>query len=172
MYNVTRRKRKMIVKRYLPDKLTSKDKKRQSTMLKRSRSLYKKGIYYTRKKVSSFKTKPSNHVLTAKKMYKIDNVKPSAELAKKTGCSMAALEKIVSKGQGAYFSSGSRPNQTSQSWGIARLASSITGGKAAAVDYSILEEGCNSKSLALKMAKTAKKKYGFGRGSAPKTPLL
>lgn len=172
MYNVTRRKRKMIVKRYLPHNLTNKDKKRQSNMLKRSRSLYKKGIYYTRKKVSSFKTKPSNHVLTAKKIYKIDNIKPSAALAKKTGCSMAALEKIVSKGQGAYFSSGSRPNQTSQSWGIARLASSITGGKAAAVDYSILEEGCNSKSLALKMAKTAKKKYGFGQGSAPKTPLL
>lgn len=172
MYNVTQSKRKMIVKRYLPNNLTNKDKKRQSTMLKRSRRLYKKGIYYTRKNVASFKTKPSNHVSTAKKIYKIDNVKPSPALSKKTGCSMAALEKIVSKGQGAYFSSGSRPNQTSQSWGIARLASSITGGKAAAVDYSILEEGCSSKSLALKMAKMAKKKYGFGRGSAPKTPLL
>jgi len=172
MYNVTERKRKMIVKRYLPNNLTNKDKKRQSNMLKRSRRLYKKGIYYNRKNVASFKTKPSNHVSNAKKIYKIDDVKPSATLAKKTGCSVAALEKIVSKGQGAYFSSGSRPNQTSQSWGIARLASSITGGKAAAVDYSILEEGCNSKSLALKMAKAARKKYGFGRGSAPKTPLL
>lgn len=172
MYNVTERKKKMIVKRYLPRNLTNKDKRRQSSMLRRSSRLYKKGIYYTRKNVASFKTKPSNHILTAKKIYKIENVKPSAELAKKTGCSIAALEKIVSKGQGAYFSSGSRPNQTSQSWGLARLASSITGGKAAAVDYSILEDGCNSKSLALKMAKTARKKYGFGQGSAPKTPLL
>ena len=53
---------------------------------------------------------------------------------KKTGCSIEALKKIVNKGEGAYYSSGSRPNQTSHSWGYARLASAITGGKAAAVD--------------------------------------
>jgi hypothetical protein len=81
-------------------------------------------------------------------------------LARATGCSKYALKKIVNKGQGAYFSSGSRPNQTAQSWGIARLASSITGGKAAAVDYSILLEGCKPKSKALTMAKKAKKKIG------------
>lgn len=58
---------------------------------------------------------------------------------------MSALKQIVRKGQGAYFSSGSRPNQTSQSWGLARLASSITAGKSAAVDYDILEKGCDHK---------------------------
>jgi len=105
----------------------------------------------------------------AKKIYKIDSIEPSTALAKKTGCSVDALKKIVNKGEGAYFSSGSRPNQTGQSWGIARLASSITGGKAAAVDYSILENGCQSKSIALKMAKTARKKYGYGRHGVPKT---
>jgi len=40
------------------------------------------------------------------------------------------LQKIVNKGMGAYYSSGSRPNQTPASWGIARLASAITGGPA------------------------------------------
>ena len=62
----------------------------------------------------------------------------------KTGCKSSALNKIVRKGEGAYYSSGSRPNQTPQSWGIARLASSITGGKAAAVDYDIITEGCDA----------------------------
>ena len=49
------------------------------------------------------------------------------------------LKKKFQKGQGAYFSSGSRPNQTGHSWGYARMASAITGGKAAAIDYHILE---------------------------------
>ena len=34
------------------------------------------------------------------------------ELSKKTGCSIKTLKKIVKKGMGAYYSSGSRPNQT------------------------------------------------------------
>ena len=170
MYNVTK-KNKQITKRYLPDRLTKMDKKKQSKMLQKSQKLYKKGIYYTRKRVVSYKSKPSNHVLTAKKMYKIDTIEPSPLLVKKTGCSMSSLEKIVNKGEGAYFSSGSRPNQTSQSWGLARLASSITGGKAAAVDYSILENGCKHESIALKMAKTARKQYGHGKHRVPKTQL-
>ena len=70
---------------------------------------------------------------------------------------MHELRKIVSKGMGAYYSSGSRPNQTAESWGIARLASAITGGKSAVVDYHLLEKGCNKKSKSLKLAKKAKK---------------
>uniref|UniRef100_A0A6C0B8V0 DUF5824 domain-containing protein n=1 Tax=viral metagenome TaxID=1070528 RepID=A0A6C0B8V0_9ZZZZ len=172
MYNVTKKVAKKVTKRYLPDRLTRSDKKKQSRMLKKSQRLYKKGIYYTRKQVASFKSKPSNHVSNAKRLYKIDSIEPSANLAKKTGCSLQALEKIVSKGEGAYFSSGSRPNQTGQSWGYARLASAITGGKAAAVDYSILEEGCRPNSVALRHAKIARKKYGYGKHRVPKTNLL
>ena len=61
-------------------------------------------------------------------------------MANKTGCQLSALKQIVKKGEGAYYSSGSRPNQTPQSWGLARLASSLTGGKSAAVDFNILEK--------------------------------
>jgi hypothetical protein len=69
------------------------------------------------------------------------------------------LEKILSKGRGAYFSSGSRPNQSAESWGLARLASAITGGNASTVDYKILVEGCKPSSKALKLArKTCKKR--------------
>lgn len=148
--------------KYLPKDLTQKDKKKQLSMLLRSRRMYKKGDYYTRKKVASYKNKPSNHVTTAKKIYKVDSIQPTRELSKKTGCSLSALKKIVNKGEGAYFSSGSRPNQTGQSWGLARLASSITGGKSAAVDFNILKEGCDPKKRAFRLAVSARKKHGYG----------
>ena len=45
-------------------------------------------------------------------MYKIENIKPTKALAKASKCSLKGLKQIVKKGQGAYFSSGSRPNQT------------------------------------------------------------
>jgi len=59
---------------------------------------------------------------------------------------------------GAYYSSGSRPNQTAKSWGLARLASSVTGGKSSLIDYNILLNGCKKNSKALKLA-TKNKKY-------------
>ena len=148
--------------RYLPKRLSRKDKSRQSKMLMKSRRLYKKGVYYTRKAVPSFHSTKSPHVIKAMKIYNIDKIGANLKLAKATGCSKSALAKIINKGEGAYFSSGSRPNQTAQSWGIARLASSITAGKAAAVDYNILEKGCKPNSKALTMAKKARKIFGHG----------
>jgi hypothetical protein len=157
--------------RYLPKHLSRKDKKLQGSELLKSRKLYKKGIYYTRKNISSFKSNKSQHIIKAEKMYNVNKIGVTNELSKATGCSKKSLAKIINKGAGAYYSSGSRPNQTSQSWGIARLASAITAGKAAAVDYNILEKGCNSKSKALKLAKKAKKKYGQGTKRAPKVEI-
>jgi hypothetical protein len=157
--------------RYLPKRLTRKDKSKQIRMLMMSRRLYKKNKYYTRKEVPSYKSKTSNHIVDARRIYKISNVGPSKELASKTGCTLSALNKIVSKGEGAYFSSGSRPNQTAQSWGIARLASSITGGKSAAVDYKIIEKGCNHKKRAFILANRAKKMYKYGHSSTKKVKV-
>lgn len=149
---------KKINARYLPNKLTKKDKSRQLRMLNKSRKMYKKGVYYTRDKVKSFKSKPSKHIKNAMTIYKVDKVVPNKQLSLKTGCSVSALKKIVKKGQGAYFSSGSRPNQTGQSWGLARLASALTSGKAAAVDFDILDKGCDHNKKAFILAKKAKKK--------------
>lgn len=154
--------------RYIPFRLTKKDKKRQLKMLIKSRKMYKKGKYYSRPKVASFKSKPSKHIRNAQKIYKIDHITPSTELAKATGCSIDALKKIVRKGEGAYYSSGSRPNQTAQSWGLARLASSITAGKSAAVDYNILEKGCDHNKKAFKLAKKSRKQYKYGHGKTKK----
>ena len=145
-----------FIKRYLPTTLTRKDRIKQRNMLTKSRKLYKKGEYYTRKKVASFKSKPSHHISNAQKLYKIDKVAPNRELSRKTGCTVDALKKIVNKGEGAYYSSGSRPNQTPQSWGLARLASAVTGGKSAAVDFHIIEKGCDHNKVAYKLAKKTK----------------
>ena len=160
-----------ITLRYLPKRLTRKDRAAQSKMLLKYRRLYKKGKFYTRKAVSSYKSKKSHFITDAEKMYNVSKIGATSELAKATGCSKKALAKIINKGAGAYYSSGSRPNQTAQSWGIARLASSITSGKAAAVDYNILESGCNPNSRALMLAKKAKRKYGHGTRRVPKVKM-
>lgn len=157
--------------RYLPKRLTQKDKRKQAKQLMKSRRLYRKGIYHTRPKIKSFKSKKSSHILKAEKMYHVNKIGATDELAKATGCSKSALAKIINKGAGAYYSSGSRPNQTAQSWGVARLASSITAGKAAAVDYNILEEGCKPKSKALTLAKRARAKHGHGTRRVPKVKI-
>ena len=157
--------------KYLPKRLSLKDRKQQISQLKISRNAYLKNKYVARKKLHSYKSKKSQHLIKAQKIYNLNNIVINANLSKKTGCSINSLKKIVNKGQGAYFSSGSRPNQSAQSWGLARLASSISGGKAAALDYQILEEGCSTNSKALKLAKQAKKKHGFGTRRVAKVYL-
>ena len=137
-------------------------------MLKKSRQMYTNKKYYNRKPLSSYHNKTSKHISRAKKIYGLDNIIPSPALVRKTGCSMDALNQIVSKGEGAYYSSGSRPNQTAQSWGFARLASALTAGKSAAVDYDILEKGCAHNKRAFILAKRAKQKYGYGHSSSRK----
>jgi hypothetical protein len=147
----------MFPDRYIPKNLSKKDKKKQLDMLRKSKRLYKKHKYYTRGKLSSFKSKKSSHIENARRIYNIKTVTPNAELASKTGCKLSALKQIVKKGEGAYYSSGSRPNQTPQSWGLARLASAITSGKAAAIDYNIIEKGCNHNKKAFRLASKSKR---------------
>ena len=136
----TKKTKRKVPLRYLPKRLSKKDKIRQRRELNKSRKAYKKGKYYTRKKVSSFKSKTSDHILKARKIYKLDKITPSKELAKKTGCSIASLQKMVKKGQGAYYSSGSRPNQTASSWGKARMYAYILGSPTRRVDHHITEK--------------------------------
>ena len=51
---------------------------------------------------------------------------------------------ILNKGRGAYYSSGSRPNQTPQrTWARARLYSVIMGGPARKVDKKLWESKGN-----------------------------
>jgi hypothetical protein len=148
------------------------DRKKQAIMLRASRRAYRQGAQYvTRKKLPSFRSRPSPHVAAAQRMYGVESVEPGPELARATGCSVRALAAIVRKGEGAYYSSGSRPNQTAQSWGKARLASALTAGKAAAVDRHILEEGCDRRKKAWILAQRAFRAYGKGQGRTRKVRI-
>jgi hypothetical protein len=158
--------------RYVPLTLSRNDRRKQIAMLKRSRRLYKRGQYYGRTaKLKSYPHIESKHVVAARRMYHVDHIVPNSALAKATKCSVGSLQKIVKKGEGAFYSSGSRPNQTPHSWGYARLASAITGGKASAVDYAILKNGCKPNSDALRLANASRKKYDHGQGSARKVGI-
>lgn len=161
-----------IPEKYIPKVLSRKDRIKQLKNIQKTRRAYakgttkgttrrtikaKSGIYIDRPILKSFVSKPSKHIVKAYKMYGVSSMKPSDLLSRKTGCSKKVLQKIVNKGEGAYYSSGSRPNQTAQSWGHARLASTLTGGPAAFVDKDLILEGCSVKSPAYSLLQTSKK---------------
>ena len=129
--------------------LSQKDTVKQLAMIEKSRKMYKKGKYFSRKKLN-YPVKVSPHIIRAQKLYGTKII-PSKELSLKTGCSMNELNQIVKKGEGAYYSSGSRPSQTAHSWAYARLASAISGGKASKVDFHVLKT-CNKTKKAYKLA--------------------
>lgn len=67
-----------------------------------------------------------------------------AKVAKLSGIKKSALQKIYNKGVGAFKTNPSsvRPNvKSSQQWAMARVYSSVMGGKAAKVDAKELKEG-------------------------------
>ena len=113
-------------KKYVPDSLSSSDKTRQIKSIKAKTD---------RPILKSAKTKRSSHVVNFENKYgyKIN------ELTKvyKNIISKAGVDKIIDKGMGAYYSSGSRPNVSARQWAYARLASVIMGGGARAVDKDI-----------------------------------
>lgn len=130
---------------------------RQRQAIIRSRKAYKRGVYIDRPHIASFVNKKSPHVYRATNLYGVPTMAPTPTLARATGCRRSALQQIIKKGEGAFYSSGSRPNQTAQSWAYARLGSALTGGPASQVDYKILEKGCSRKSRPLQLANRTRK---------------
>ena len=122
--------------------LNRKDKKKQMRSLNRSRKAYKtkkgKDKYYKRPKLKSFKEKKSSWTTKFKKKY--PEAKTITQIAKATGIPRKALVEVKKKGMGAYYSSGSRPNQTPHSWGMARMYSYILGGPTRKIDKHITEK--------------------------------
>ena len=115
--------------KYVPKSLTPADKKKQIKSIKEGKP---------RPKVESFKSKRSSNVAAFEKKYgkKINDFNfISKNIISKTG-----IEQILSKGRGAYFSSGSRPNTTPESWSRARLAYVIMNGSARKVDQKIWDK--------------------------------
>ena len=84
---------------------------------------------------TSAPTKRSGWVEKFEKKYgvKIDDT----DFIHKNIITRTGQKKIIDKGMGAYYSSGSRPNQTPMSWGLARLASVILNGPSRRIDKNI-----------------------------------
>lgn len=74
---------------------------------------------------TSAKSKPSPATTAFKNKY--GNITKLTDISSKTGIPIGALRAVLKKGRGAYYSSGSRPNQTAESWARARMYSYITG---------------------------------------------
>jgi len=136
---------KKYPKRYIPKGLSEADKKKQKKQLDKSTSDYKKGKYTDRKELKSFKGKKSGYVKEVKDKLGLPmNFEKVADKLTRTKKRekqlLKGFEEIYDKGKGAYFSSGSRPNQSAESWGKARVASVLVGGPSRKIDKKIVDK--------------------------------
>ena len=114
-------KTRRIPKKYVPDSLNKKDKAKQIKSIAEGKP---------RPKVSAPSRRSTWVVKFEKKYgYNIRDPRVLKEVITPTGAN-----KILNKGRAAYYTGGSRPNQTPESWAYARLASVIMGGAARKVD--------------------------------------
>lgn len=117
-------------KKYVPKSLTASQKKKQVKSIRDKTD---------RPKLKGVPSRRSSYTIKAEKYFGKGNTSIS-DMAKRLKISKAGLYAIKKKGEGAYYSSGSRPNQTPQSWGMARVFSVLFGGKARQVDKEIVEK--------------------------------
>ena len=122
-------KGKKVPKSYVPKGLTKEDKKKQIKSI-----LEKKD----RPKIDSFKSKRSGWASKFEKKYK--HKITETEWIDKNLLKEKGQKEIIDKGMGAYYSSGSRPNQTPFSWGLGRLASVLMGGASRKIDKNIYDK--------------------------------
>ena len=138
---------KKINPKYVPKSLSPEDRKKQIKSIKEGTD---------RPKVDSFKSKRSGW---AKKFedkygYKISETsKITKSIISKKG-----IDEILKKGRAAYYTGGSRPNQTSTSWARARLASVLMKGPALKIDKDIVAKYAKDESLKKKALSFIKKK--------------
>jgi len=133
---------------YVPKSLTKADRRRQLRSIRDGTR---------RPKVESFKSKRSPHVVRFEKRFgtKITDDK----FIGRSILAPAGIQAVLRKGRGAYFSSGSRPNQTPDSWARARLASVILGGNARQADRQIWDRYRRSYRTRLVRLKTGRHKF-------------
>ena len=114
---------KNIPKRYLPETLKGKDRQAQIKSIFEEKDRPKTKV----------KDRKSSWTVQFDKEYgdKLDSMKgkrSKSNIAKITGIPLKAVNEVYKKGEGAYYSSGSRPNQTASSWARGRLYAYIMGG--------------------------------------------
>lgn len=118
-----------LPKKYVPSSLTKSQKEKQVKSIREKRN---------RPKLKGVKSKESKWTQKAKDYFKgntsISNISKTLKVSPK------GLNEIIKKGEGAYYSSGSRPNVSARQWGVSRLYSVLFGGKARKIDKEIVEK--------------------------------
>ena len=112
-------------KKYVPDVLSEKDKKKQIQSIRDK----------TERPKVDYKPRRSKYVVAFEKKY--DTKINDMDFINKNIIRKKGIDLILDKGRGAYYTSGSRPNQTAESWALARLASVIMNGAARKIDIKI-----------------------------------
>jgi len=113
-----------IPKRYIPDTLSKAERQKQI-----------KSIFEGKKRPETkVKERKSSWTTKFDKKYgeELDAMKgkrSKKNVAKVTGIPFKAIDEVYKKGEGAFYSSGSRPNQTAASWARGRIYAYIMGGK-------------------------------------------
>ena len=121
--------------RYLPASLSPEDRQKQLQSIRQKKD---------RPIVQSFRSTKSKWSKLASQYFgHPPSIQEIADELIKQGASKdvkQGLEQILDKGRGAYYSSGSRPNQTAESWAVARLYAVVFGGtRARRVDKHIID---------------------------------
>jgi hypothetical protein len=121
------KEKRSVPSSYVPKSLSKEDKQKQekSIISEKKRPKLKSFVSKRSPFVKQFEDKYGYKITEKSKIYK--------NLLSRTG-----VEKVLAKGKAAYFTSGSRPNQTMFSWSNARLASVLLFGPAAKIDKDIL----------------------------------
>ena len=112
--------------KYIPPSLSSQDRKKQIRSIKNKTK---------RPYLKSFRSSKSKWVKDFENKYKTKIT--DDEFIHKNLITSKGIQKILQKGMAAYYNSGSRPNQTPQSWARARLASVLMKGPAFKIDEKI-----------------------------------
>lgn len=125
-----------IPERYVPKSLSLSDLRKQLKSII-------EGV--KRPQLKSFKSKKSEWTIKAEEYFGNDRslndiVEKIGETPKRKKEILKGLKEINKKGEAAYYTSGSRPNQTPQSWGIARVYSVLFGGASRKIDKDIVEK--------------------------------
>lgn len=125
-----------IPKRYLPDSLSKSERQKQIKSIFEGKERPKTKVKERKSTWTTQFDKEYGEQLDAMK-----GKRSKRNIAKVTGIPFKAIDEVYKKGEGAFYSSGSRPNQTASSWARGRIYAYIMGGeKVRKVDKDITDK--------------------------------
>ena len=156
-----KKKTRKLPKRYIPSGLSKNDRKKQIKSIFEGTKRPK--ISYKSKKSSWTKKFDSVYGDEIKKLPGGRNLK---NISIVSGIPLGAIQGVFNKGKAAYFT-GSRPNQTPESWAYARVYSYIMGGNTRKVDNHLtIEYKVKFKYFIKDVRKTRKNLYKSNKKTA------